>query len=200
MVALSSSSSAATVPSMVMIAAGATSATFTVTVGSVSAATSVTITAGYQGSSASASLTVTAPSSGGTLPQFTSISISATISGTAQTSGTRLGIGFFALGGVQQCNVDGGLALGVASEYTFEAAFSGFTTSGLTLTCTGFTPTGSEILDDGNGDIAEFSSASLTVTLNPQVISTSGTVTGSINLVSTIATISGSFSGTYTAQ
>jgi hypothetical protein len=39
----------------------------------------------------------------------------------------------------------------------------------------------------GKPSIAQITSESLTVTLTPQVVSTSGTVTGSINLVSTLA-------------
>ncbi len=57
-VALSSSSSAATVPASVTVAAGATSATFTVNTTSVSGSATATITASYGGTSKSAALTV----------------------------------------------------------------------------------------------------------------------------------------------
>jgi hypothetical protein len=198
-VTLSSSSNAAIVPSSVTVQAGATSATFTVTAGPVSAATSATITASYGGGSAQATLTVTPSSGGGNLPPFSEIIISATFPGATVSSGIRFAIEVLSLDGFQACSMSGSEILGIGSGYTYAAGFSGFTANGLTLTCTGFKPTGSEIVDF-IGDIAQFSSASLTVTLTPQVISTSGTVTGSINLVSTLATISGSFSGTFTAQ
>jgi hypothetical protein len=57
-VALSSSSSAATVPSTVTVPAAATSATFTISTDTVSSNQAVTITATYGGSSAQAALTV----------------------------------------------------------------------------------------------------------------------------------------------
>ena len=63
-VALSSSSSAASVPATVTIPAGATSAAFTVSAGTVTSSQTVTITASYAGSSAQASLTVTPPTAG----------------------------------------------------------------------------------------------------------------------------------------
>ena len=58
-VALSSSASAATVPSSVTVAAAAASATFTVSTSAVTASTPSTITASYGGATKTASLTVT---------------------------------------------------------------------------------------------------------------------------------------------
>jgi trimeric autotransporter adhesin len=58
-VALSSNSTAASVPSSVTIPAGSTSASFTVSAGTVGSNQAVTITAAYNGSSAQATLTVT---------------------------------------------------------------------------------------------------------------------------------------------
>jgi hypothetical protein len=197
-VTLASSSTTATVPATVTVPAGSTSATFTVSTSTVSSNQAATITASYGGGSAQATLTVTASAGGGTLPQFTEIEITATFAGTTQTSGTHISINILSSDGIQECSVSGSAFASVTSYSEFGAAFTGFTANGLTLTCNGFNPTGSEI--ETSAGMAQFSSASLTVTLNPQVISTSGTVTGSINLVSTIATISGSFSGTFIAQ
>jgi hypothetical protein len=67
------------------------------------------------------------------------------------------------------------------------------------LIVSGLSPTTS-LIEGSQGDQAQFMSASLTLTLNPQVVNTTGTVTGSIDLVSTLATISGSLTGTYTAR
>ena len=61
-VALSSSASAATVPSSVPVAAGASSANFTVNTSAVTASTPVTITGSYAGIIKTAMLTVTPPS------------------------------------------------------------------------------------------------------------------------------------------
>ena len=60
-VTLSSSSSVATVPASVTVAAGATSATFNVGTAPVTATTSATITGAYGGATQSATLTVTPP-------------------------------------------------------------------------------------------------------------------------------------------
>ena len=71
-VALSSSSSAITVPATVTVAAGATSATFTATAGSVTADQSATVSAKYGGNTAQAQITVTA-SAAGTTVSFSSL-------------------------------------------------------------------------------------------------------------------------------
>ena len=63
---LSSSASAATVPSSVTVIAGYNSATFTVNTSAVTASTPVTITASYAGVSKTASLTVMPPAAAGT--------------------------------------------------------------------------------------------------------------------------------------
>jgi hypothetical protein len=63
---LSSSASAATVPSSVDVAAGGTNATFTVNTSAVTAATPVTITASYAGSTKTATLNVTPSGTSGT--------------------------------------------------------------------------------------------------------------------------------------
>jgi hypothetical protein len=66
-VALSSSSAVATVPSSVTVPAGSSSATFTVATTTVAATTSATISGSYNGTTRSATLTVT-PTSSGPLP------------------------------------------------------------------------------------------------------------------------------------
>jgi len=65
-VSLSSSASAATVPSSVTVIAGYNSGTFTVNTSAVTASTPVTITASYAGVSKTASLTVMPPAAAGT--------------------------------------------------------------------------------------------------------------------------------------
>jgi hypothetical protein len=76
-VALSSNSSAASIPATVTVPVGATSSTFTVSTSAVSSNQTATITATYGGGSSQAVLTVTG---GGTLPQFIEIDIAATFS------------------------------------------------------------------------------------------------------------------------
>src|SRR5205085_5579026 len=60
-IALSSSDSAATVPSTVTVAAGAKTATFTITTSAVTANVTATITASYAGVIKTAGLTIAAP-------------------------------------------------------------------------------------------------------------------------------------------
>jgi hypothetical protein len=85
-----------------------------------------------------------------------------------------------------------GLPVGV-----YDVEWADVTVNGDTLTFGGFQPASSSIED--NGSVAQFTTATLTITLTPQGVVTSGTVSGSLNLVSTLATISGSFTGTYVA-
>jgi hypothetical protein len=135
-----------------------------------------------------------APPGGGTLPAFSeAIMVSANVNSGNPGS---MEITIFPSGSILGCTLNGGTP-GV--KFLFVASWSSYTANGLTITCSGFSPTNS-IVEDSQGDQAQFTSASLTLTLNPQVINTSGTVTGSINLVSTLATISGPLTGTYTAQ
>ena len=81
----------------------------------------------------------------------------------------------------------------------YAAGWSGVSVSGQTLTFDGLDVSAST-MEGVNGDIADITSGTLSVTLYPQPVSTSGTVTGSMTLVSTVATVSGSFTGTYVAQ
>jgi hypothetical protein len=129
---------------------------------------------------------------GGTLPQFNSISINSPNLGISLILVTALQPGTYE-GGVE------GLAYpGVPGLTAYAAAWNSVTVSGLTLTFTGLAVSASQMAVSGN--VADITSASLTVTLTPQVVNTSGTVTGSMTLVSTVGTITGSFTGTYTAQ
>jgi uncharacterized protein (TIGR03437 family) len=85
-VALSSNSSAVTVPSTVTVASGLTSATFAVNAGAVNTTTAVIITASYQGSSAQAAIAVTPVS--GTPPKVQSVTLG---SGSVASGGTVQG-------------------------------------------------------------------------------------------------------------
>jgi uncharacterized protein (TIGR03437 family) len=191
-IALSSSSSTATVPATVTVPAGATSAAFMISTSAVSSNQTATISASYGGSSAQATLTVTG---GLTLPQFSLLEIS-----TPRTSAVTPEIVVENVQGVYTTTLTG-VVIGSNGLPTlhYGAVWTKLTISGNTLTFDGLEIT-SSTMADSLGDIAQITSGSLTVTLNPQVVSTSGTVTGSLNLVSTITTVSGSFSGTYTAE
>ncbi len=80
---LSSSASAATVPSSVTVIAGYSSGTFTVNTSTVTASTPATITASYAGVSKTASLTVMPPASAGTPAGSYTLTITGTSSGTS---------------------------------------------------------------------------------------------------------------------
>jgi uncharacterized protein (TIGR03437 family) len=202
-VALSSSSSAVSVPATVTVPAEATSATFTVSAGTASSNQNATITASYGGSSAQASLTVTG---GGTLPQFSEMTIHATVtSGNPNLMITQILVFPFTPDGSScACSIQGGILPSVSnanpplSGLQFIAGWNNYTANGLTITF-GVLDVASTTMKDSKGDTAQITSGTLVVTLNPQVVSTSGTVTGSFSLISTIATVSGSFTGTYTA-
>jgi hypothetical protein len=189
-VALSSSSASATLPATVTVPAGNVSTSFTIATSAVSSNQTATITASYAGSSAQATLTIT----GGGFPQFKSaLMISTPLNAPIPVGVTVLP----GIGGGYGCLLQAGVSdptplVGIAN-------FSTFAVSGLSFTCTGIDVTASKMFDK-LGNMAQITSGSLTVTLTPQVVSTSGTAAGTLNLVSTLGTISGSFSGTYTAQ
>jgi hypothetical protein len=129
---------------------------------------------------------------GGTLPQFNTITITS----------SNLGIDLItvnALSGPSGSFYEGAIEGGPTGNVTFYiAGWNSVTVSGQTLTFSGLQVSSSTMNVSGN--VADITSASLTVTLTPQVVNTSGTVTGSMTLVSTVGTITGSFTGTYTAQ
>jgi len=97
-VTLSSSGTAASVPSSVTVPAGATSATFTISTSAVAASTPVSISASYSGATQTASLTVTASS----LPTFTSLTLSpSSVPGGNSSTGTVTLSGPAPAGGAQ---------------------------------------------------------------------------------------------------
>ena len=189
-VVLASNQSAATVPATVTVPTGATSATFTISAGSVTSNQTATITASYSGSSAQAALTVTPAA----LPQFTGITI---FIGLGFPPGSAIGSGS---AGVSGPTGDGSYNAGViAGDFDatthYVAAWNKVTVSGQTLTFSGLATDILHAYVKNGANLAQITSASLTVTLSPAT----GTVTGSMTLENTVATISGSFTGTYLA-
>src|SRR5438445_5087888 len=83
---LSSSASAATVPSSVTIIQGYSSGTFTVNTTTVTASTPVTITASYAGVSKTASLTVMPPAAAGTPAGSYTLTVTGTSSGVSRST------------------------------------------------------------------------------------------------------------------
>src|SRR5213080_4551607 len=83
---LSSSASAATVPSSVTVIAGYTSGTFTVNTTTVTASTPVTITASYAGVSKTASLTIMPPATAGTPAGSYTLTVTGTSSGVSRST------------------------------------------------------------------------------------------------------------------
>jgi uncharacterized protein (TIGR03437 family) len=198
-VALFSNSSLATVPASVTIPAGSSSATFSVSASSVSSSQTVTITASYSGSSASAALGLSPSVSSLPFPTFTVLSGS--VSG---TSDQGLAFSFpLSLGAYNGQLITCALGIGVVGIATsnpveFLAGWNQPAVNGLTVTCQGLEVTDS--IMESLTAMAQITTGTITFTLNPQVVSTSGTISGSFKLVSTIATVSGSFAGTYIAQ
>jgi hypothetical protein len=149
---------------------------------------------------------------GGTLPQFNMIVIHASPSSVSPSPNVppypELGItqilvfvpvadGIYAGGTVQGVILSPSGNGATAGQYA--AGWGKVTVSGQTLTFTGLEVSGSTMADN-SGNLAQITSGSLTVTLSPQAVTSSGSVTGSLNLVSTVATVSGPFTGTYVAQ
>jgi uncharacterized protein (TIGR03437 family) len=188
-IALSSNSSAASVPATVTIPAGATSVTFTISTSSVSSNQAAMLTATYNGTSAAATLTITPPSASA----FNMLLLTTTFSPSGYPSGP--------------------LAISVAPNNgtaTFTALANGLnfmgcisSNGGLTFTCNslglglqGFGSTGAPTL--------AVTSASLQFTLSPGgVPDYAGTVIGTISVTGTVSgtttrlTISGPFTGNY---
>ncbi len=122
---------------------------------------------------------------GGSLPAFSSLTISASGAGASLLNifVNSVGLGYS----------------GQASGFTpsgaqFSATWNTVAINGLNLVFTGFDPARSQIQG------AEVSSGSLSLTLTPQALVTSGAVSGTINLVNTLGSISGMFTGTYSVD
>jgi uncharacterized protein (TIGR03437 family) len=193
-VALASNSGIASVPSTVTVPAAAMSASFSISTTAVTSSGSATITASYAGASVQAVLTVTPPAG---LPKFTLLQITGSMTLT-NGSMVALGVNLSQLGppAGNTCGFSGAWKEGSA-DFLANAQWNGWSGSGLTVTCSNFNIVGSTVRQLNGTQMAEFTAGSLSVTLNPQVVSTSETVSGSINLVSTVANVSGSFTGSY---
>lgn len=186
-VVLGSSQSAASVPATVTVPAGATSATFTISAGTVSSNQTATITASYSGSSAQAALTVT--------PAALKLPSSMTIFATTSSAVGAAGMGVSGLAGDGSYN--SGEASGDLGTIHYLATWNKVTLNGLTLTFSGLsTDINSSYVKNGPS-LTPISSASLTVTLIPDLEVNTGTVTGFLTIVSTAGTVSGPFTGIY---
>jgi uncharacterized protein (TIGR03437 family) len=195
-VALSSNSSAATVPATVTVPAGATSATFTITAGTVSSNQSATVTASYGGGSAQATLAVAA--TGGVLPQFSELDIYATqapVSAELSINEVHEGQVGYAI-----ANFTGtyyfGTTTTIFTTYTFGAIFHSVSVNGQTFTLNGV-DTASFIEDNSTFSSYAITSGSVTVTLSPQGAPGVGSVSGTFTLTSPLTTLTGTISGSY---
>jgi uncharacterized protein (TIGR03437 family) len=202
-VSLSSSASAATVPTTVTVPAGANSATFAISTTAVSAGVSATITASYGGANATAALNVTIA---GPFGQYGTIDIDNPTVTSGSPSGVYISlidIAGLAFGGSGNY-VGGGIVGGIYGPsgtlllpaLQFNAQWSSVVIDGQTATFTGLLEGVMQASTGASGFIA---TATLVVTYTPGSSAASGTATGSYNFVSSIRTISGTFSGTYSA-
>ena len=198
--ALSSNSTAASVPSSVTIPAGSASASFTVSAGTVTSNQAVAITAAYNGSSAQATLTVTPPAAAA----FSSLLLTVTFQPAGNPSSQ------FTL----QVTPDAGNATYTAAIEALPFFVNG-TASNQNQTFTFTTLYSSAVTTSPafgfNGSLLRVSSASLsfTLTINPAESgggiangSLSGTfrVTGAPVLGGAPVTASGAIGGNYTAM
>lgn len=197
-VALSSSSSAASVPATVTVPANATSATVTVSTTTASSNQTAIITAFYGGASAQASLSITPSSGTGTLPtggiDINALFSTATQTGTPgsgsitvyPTAGTGHGPGY----GMTDAST--GFSGGPITEFIVE--FQTTTENGLTLTVQ--SPDSTSIMIVGESS-ATITSGTMTLTFTAPDALGDGTVTGTFTLTSSLATVSGTISGSY---
>jgi hypothetical protein len=136
---------------------------------------------------------------GGTLPSFSQITITGNFSPSGQPS-YQVTIQLTSLpnGTVQASAESEGVY--VIAPYTvseFSAVFPSSSLNGLTLTSGGFQPGNGGQMADEKGNMYGVTSASLSLTLSPQSVATTGNVTGTLSLASSLATFSGSITGTY---
>ena len=134
------------------------------------------------------------------LPNFSLLTITAS-SGSASTP--ELGIGQITVNsgnGGYTGQIIGSLydSNGVV-DGTYSVQWNSVSVQGDTLSFGVLEFTGSQMQING-GNAVPLTSASLTITVNPQGAGSTGTVSGSLNLVSTVATVSGNFTGSYTAH
>lgn len=192
-VVLSSNSAAAVVPANVIVPAGSSSANFNITTSAVKSNTNATITASYGGASVSAALTVTA-SAGGSVPPFDLLSATPTVTSSNQSPLTFS----FDVGGTG-CALSGNtLSFPSDTGFTFGAVWNSYTISGNTLTCTNFQSSSpNSAMTETNGNSAQWTSATLTVTLTPQGSFSGSMSNGTLKLASSLATVNASFTGTY---
>ncbi len=136
---LSSSPSAATVPSNVTVAGGASSATFTVSTNAVTSSTPVTISASYAGVSKTVSLTVMSAQAA---PALSSLTLNpASVTGGAQTSTGAVTLSVPALtGGAQVLLSSDNAAASVPANLTVAAGASSATFTVSTSAVTASTP------------------------------------------------------------
>jgi hypothetical protein len=196
-VALSSNSSAASVPATVAVPAGASSATFSISTGSVDSSQTAIITASYGGASAQASLSVTTSSGTGALPTG-GLDINAVFSTATQTSTPGTGsITVYPTGtghgpGYGMTDASTGFSGGPIAEFVVE--FQTTSENGLTLTIQ--SPGSTSIMIVGESS-ATITSGTMTLTFTAPDASGNGTVKGTFTLTSSLATVNGTISGSY---
>ncbi|HTF26536.1 MAG TPA: S8 family serine peptidase, partial [Candidatus Limnocylindria bacterium] len=133
----SSSTSTATVPASVTVAAGASSATFTVSTSAVTASTPVTISASYAGVTKTASLTVVSQA----LPTLSSLTLNPTsVTGGSPSTGTVTLSGPALTGGAQVLLSSNNGAASVSASVTIAAGASSATFTVSTSAVTASTP------------------------------------------------------------
>ncbi|MGH7972260.1 MAG: hypothetical protein ACREIC_26410, partial [Limisphaerales bacterium] len=118
----------------------------------------------------------------GSFPQFSSLSVTGSSQSPAAQSGFfSVAISLLNING-QPFACRGGTSGPVL--YSPTVSWSSYAVNGLTVTCTGLDVIHSLVANLSNGMQAQITSASVTFTLSPQTVSTTGTVSGSVSLTS----------------
>ncbi len=136
---------------------------------------------------------------GGSLPPFTSVVITGTFAPSGQ-SNYQVNVTITRLSSTVVMASLTTTGVYVTPGYTvaaFNAGFGTVTLSGLTFTFGGFQAGNGGAMEDKSFTKYGITAATLTVTLSPQSVVTTGNVTGSLSLTSSLASLSGTITGTY---
>jgi hypothetical protein len=133
-------------------------------------------------------------SGGGALPTFSSIHVTGTFSPTSQTP-YQIAINIAVP--LSSVTTTGAYVLAPYTVAGFAIVFQTTTVNGQTITLGGLQPGNGGTMTDSKLTQYGITSASLSLTLTPQTVATTGSVSGTLSLTSSLATLSGPVTGSY---
>jgi hypothetical protein len=141
-------------------------------------------------------------STSGTLPQYSFITITGTITVNGAPNPAYFVIGLDGTSsGYNLCTFGStSVSLAIPSLYDFAATFGGVSVSGQTFTMSNLQVGSASTMTTLTGTQAAITAASLTLTFTPNGAPSVGQVTGTYSVTSSLATLTGTISGSYTAN